>query len=338
MPPPPPDDRTAPGTARRAREAARHVQNTARHARDTARHAQNMARHAREAARRALGSAPARRATARYALRLLGRVWADLTRSAAGRRFAMLVILVCCLMVGALVFSPDRQSLIRIWSRVQAGAAGDLAPVFAVVGSAVLAAAVVPRTLLSLVGGVLFGWLPGATYVLVGVTLGAVVAFGVGRLLGRRFVAERLRGWTAEAERAVARQGAVAVAVARLIPLVPFGVANYAFGTSRVRISAFVIGTLVGAAPATIAYAALGAATARGDATGMAVAGVCVVVLGAAGTCGTYLVWRFRPASRATLVRGSHPASPATLVTQSTPARRSVTPGESGQPKGRTDG
>ena len=70
---------------------------------------------------------------------------------------------------------------------------------------------------------------------------------------------------------------------------------NYAFGTIGVRPVAFLVGTALGAAPTTLTYAALGAATARGDAGGMALAGSIAVALGVAGTCGTYLVWRRRP-------------------------------------------
>jgi uncharacterized membrane protein YdjX (TVP38/TMEM64 family) len=76
-----------------------------------------------------------------------------------------------------------------------------------VIGSALLVAALVPRTLLALAGGALFGTVLGAVYVLVGVTTGAALAFCVGRLLGRTFVSTRLRGRVAVVEAAVARRG-----------------------------------------------------------------------------------------------------------------------------------
>jgi uncharacterized membrane protein YdjX (TVP38/TMEM64 family) len=218
-------------------------------------------------------------------------------RSPAALRFWALVAGVAALGVAALVAGPDQRSLLR------AGAvSGPLAPLAAIAGSAVLAAAVAPRTLLAFVGGALFGWLTGAGYVLVGVTIGAGAAFGVGRLLGRAFVAQRLRGRAAVLERAVAGKGVLAVLVVRLIPLVPFGISNYAFGTIGVRPAAFLVGTAIGAAPTTLAYAALGAATARGDAGGMALAGSVAAGLGIAGSCGTYLVWRNRPKADRRLV------------------------------------
>jgi uncharacterized membrane protein YdjX (TVP38/TMEM64 family) len=131
--------------------------------------------------------------------------------------------------------------------------------------------------------------------VLVGITAGALLAFSVGRFLGRDFVAGHLRGRFALLEKAVARRALAAVTISRLIPLVPFGISNYALGTASVRFGPYLAGTLLGAAPATVAYAALGAATMDGNPTDAAWAGIAVGILGVGGTIGTYFVWRRRP-------------------------------------------
>jgi uncharacterized membrane protein YdjX (TVP38/TMEM64 family) len=170
-----------------------------------------------------------------------------------------------------------------------------VAPLVAVIGSALLVAAITPRTLLAFVGGALFGTTAGTVYVLAGVTAGAGLAFGIGRLLGRDFVSGHLRGRFAMVERAVAERALTSVLVCRLIPIVPFGISNYAFGTASVRTMPYLVGTIVGAAPATVAYAGLGAATMHGNATGVTYAGVAVAMLGIGGAIGTYLVWRRRP-------------------------------------------
>jgi uncharacterized membrane protein YdjX (TVP38/TMEM64 family) len=217
-------------------------------------------------------------------------IWVKGFKSSAGLRFLALVLLVTTLAIGALLFAPDRRSLIAVGH-----VGGGCAPLVAVLGSAVLAAAIVPRTLLALVGGAVFGWVSGTTYMLIGVTLGAAVAFLVGRLLGRSFVNDRQSGRVAEIDRIVGRHALLSVTIARLIPLVPFGISNYLFGASRVSARTFVLGTAVGAAPATLAYAALGSATVHGDTWGMAVSGFAATALGVGGYIGTYLVWRRRP-------------------------------------------
>ena len=45
-------------------------------------------------------------------------------------------------------------------------------------------------------------------------------------VLGRDFVAHKLRGRLAQAEQAVSGRGVVSVAISRLVPLVPFCVSN----------------------------------------------------------------------------------------------------------------
>jgi uncharacterized membrane protein YdjX (TVP38/TMEM64 family) len=223
--------------------------------------------------------------------------------TAAAVRFGVLVALVGGLALMTVLVRPSRHGLLAA-----AHSSHVVAPLLAVVGSAALIVAVTPRTLLAFVGGALFGPLAGSGYVLLGVTAGAIVAFVVGRVLGQDFVGGHLRGRFALMERAVARRALIAVIVSRLIPLVPFGISNYALGTTSVRFRPYLAGTLIGAAPATIAYAALGAATMEGNPTGAAYAGVAVAILGIGGAVGTYLVWRRRPRRPAALT--SAPSAP----------------------------
>jgi uncharacterized membrane protein YdjX (TVP38/TMEM64 family) len=229
-------------------------------------------------------------------------------------RFGLLVVLVAGLGGLMLVHHPSRHTLLHVVAHSRL-----VAPLVAVVGSAVLVAALTPRTLLAFVGGALFGTVAGAGYVLAGVTAGATLAFLVGRMLGRDFVLSHLRGRFALVEQAVARRALRSVLICRLIPLVPFGVSNYALGTASVRLLPYVGGTLVGALPATVAYAALGAATMRGDATGATVAGTAVATLGVGGAIGTYLVWRRRP--RRHLSHTPAPAAPRQLAAATTAPR-----------------
>ena len=207
-------------------------------------------------------------------------------------RFGLLALLVASLSVVMLIIHPDKSSLTHA-----VGPGHPFAPAIAVFGTALLTTALVPRTLLA------------------GVTLGSLIAYTIGRLLGREFMSRHLSGRFLAVEQAVANRGIVAVIISRMIPFVPFCVANYAFGTTRVRRGTFIAGTMLGALPATIAYAALGSATARGDTLGMSLAGAMIVTLGVGGSIGTYLVWRRRPrkqqATPAALAAAPVSAAPA---------------------------
>ncbi|GAA2604943.1 hypothetical protein GCM10010399_40000 [Dactylosporangium fulvum] len=211
-------------------------------------------------------------------------------RTGAALRFGLLAVLVVTLFAVMLTVGPDRASLTHL-----IGPDHPFAPVVAVFGAALLTTALLPRTLLSAVGGLVFGFSNGTLYILVGVTLGAILAHTIGRYLGRDFMVRHLRGRLLLIEQAVAKRGILAVVISRMIPLVPFGVSNYLFGTTRVRLRSFIAGTALGALPATLAYAALGSATARGDAAGMSIAGAVILTLGIGGSIGSFLVWRRRP-------------------------------------------
>lgn len=223
-------------------------------------------------------------------------------------RFGLLALLVATLSVVMLIMHPDKSSLTHAM-----GPDHPFAPAIAVFGTALLTTALVPRTLLAGVGGVLFGFAGGVLYILAGVTLGALIAHTIGRYLGRDFMARHLRGRLLAVEQSVANRGVLAVVISRMIPFVPFCVANYVFGTTRVRRIPFITGTVLGALPATIAYAALGSATARGDTLGMSLAGAMIVTLGVGGSIGTYLVWRRRPrkATPSPAQLAAAPVSPA---------------------------
>lgn len=209
-----------------------------------------------------------------------------LTRGAIVR-FVALVTLLGALVTFALAARVDPRELVG-----QLSAGPIPLPLLVIGGGAILTCAFVPRIALAFASGTLFGTAMGACYVLIAVTCGAVLAFGIGRLLGRTFVERRLRGRLAALDRRLVGSGLWAVAVARMVPIAHFGLSNYAFGTSSVGLLRYVLGTLVGIAPATLAYAALGDAAARGHAAHASLAGVVVAVLSIAGVVGSALLWR----------------------------------------------
>ena len=171
------------------------------------------------------------------------------------RRFAILVALVGCLGLGIAWFGvPDPATIADTVRNAQTPLP---VPLLAVVVCAVLVVSLVPRTWLAAAAGLLFGPLTGALYVMTGALIGALTAFAVGRWLGRDFVAvqrrlRRLDGW-------LTRSGVLGVMVVRMLPLAPFGMVSYAFGTSGVRPVAFAIGTVLGMVPSTLVYVHVGA-------------------------------------------------------------------------------
>ena len=118
----------------------------------------------------------------------------------------------------------------------------------------------IPRTLLAIVAGLLFGMGWGIVWAATGSVAGAVAGFLVARFVNSDLVDPRRLGPIVGA---VERGGWRAVAVLRLIPVIPHSLANYALGVTRLPLAAYSLGSLLGQLPLTIAYVDLGAAGGR---------------------------------------------------------------------------
>ncbi|MGS2619161.1 TVP38/TMEM64 family protein [Micromonospora sp. LZ34] len=177
-------------------------------------------------------------------------------------RFLLLLLLLAGFGVLLLVAPrPDVAQLPLLAARL-----GALAPVAAILGGALLLVALVPRTFVTLASGAIFGPLEGAGYALGAALLAAALGFAVGRLLGRDFVAERVRGRLARLDGWFARQSVLGVITVRLLPIAGFGLVSYGYGTTGARVLPFLAGSLLASAPTAFGYAAVGAAvTSPGD-------------------------------------------------------------------------
>lgn len=117
----------------------------------------------------------------------------------------------------------------------------------------------VPKNLLSIGAGVVFGFVGGIGVVIAAALLGAAAAFWLGRWLGREAV-EKFTGARVEKLDAVLRQrGFAAVVGVRLVPVLPFTAINYLAGLTSVGWWQYFAGTALGILPGTVSYVTLGA-------------------------------------------------------------------------------
>ncbi|GAA2566582.1 TVP38/TMEM64 family protein [Pseudonocardia hydrocarbonoxydans] len=142
---------------------------------------------------------------------------------------------------------------------------GVWAPLLFVLLSGVVTVAPVPRTVFTVAAGVLFGSVTGVLLAVAGTTLAAAGAFWLVRLLGGAFVDRHAhRRGVAWVRARLDRSGLLAVLSLRLIPMVPFAMLNYAAGLSGVRFVPYVLGTVLGILPGTVAVVVLGDAATGG--------------------------------------------------------------------------
>ena len=115
-----------------------------------------------------------------------------------------------------------------------------------------------PGSVLTLLGGAVFGPLHGAFYSLTGATIGATIAFFVARYVASDFVRTRAGPRLTRLTTGVEAEGWRFVAFTRLVPLFPFNLLNYALGLTRIGVAPYVLATFVFMIPGAFVYTYIG--------------------------------------------------------------------------------
>lgn len=174
-------------------------------------------------------------------------------RSPRTRLAILAVVLVAGATAAIVVGGPSRDGI-----EDAVRSAGMAAPLLYVGLYVALTVVLVPGTLLTAAGGVLFGVVWGTALTVVSATVAATICFLIGRRLGREQVEQIAGRRVGRLDEWVGRNGFMAVLYVRLIPLVPFNALNYVAGVSSVDLRSYVAGTALGIIPGTFAYTALG--------------------------------------------------------------------------------
>lgn len=135
---------------------------------------------------------------------------------------------------------------------------GIWGPVVFIVLYAVGPSFLVPGAVMTIAAGLAFGTVWGSVYSLIGADIGAVVAFGAGRFLGKAFV-ERMFGEKFQsALQRIARHGFQIIFYLRMVPVIPYNALNLLAGASPISFRDYFWASMIGMVPGTILFAFLG--------------------------------------------------------------------------------
>ncbi|MDA3932783.1 MAG: TVP38/TMEM64 family protein [Gammaproteobacteria bacterium] len=124
----------------------------------------------------------------------------------------------------------------------------------------VVSVLLVPASLLTLAAGALFGLLQGVIVVSLASVAAAVVAFLIGRGFAREHalkLVQKMPKFLA-LDRAIAEKGFLVVLLTRLSPVFPFGLQNYAYSVTAVKLRDYTLASWIGMIPGTIMYVYFG--------------------------------------------------------------------------------
>ncbi|WP_099827661.1 TVP38/TMEM64 family protein [Oceaniglobus indicus] len=170
---------------------------------------------------------------------------------------ALLVFAIVALGWGPLTDAVENVDGERIAAWVDGAGAWGPVLVVALMTVAIVASPI-PSAPIALAAGAAYGHTMGTLYIVAGAELGALVAFGLARFLGRdalvRWLGDKVDpGW-------LGSQNALTFTVfaSRLMPFISFDIVSYAAGLSCLHFWRFALATLAGIIPASFVLAHFG--------------------------------------------------------------------------------
>ncbi len=136
---------------------------------------------------------------------------------------------------------------------------GVIAPIAFMLVYVVATVAFLPGSVITLAGGAIFGLVKGSLYVFFGATIGAIMAFLIGRYLARGWISSKIAGNEkfSAVDKAVGKEGFKIVLLTRLSPVFPFNLLNYGMGVTGVSLKDYAIAS-IGMIPGTVMYVYFG--------------------------------------------------------------------------------
>lgn len=131
--------------------------------------------------------------------------------------------------------------------------------IYVVLYAVAVALSVPGGLILTVAGGLLFGWLWGGLAAVVGASTGATIVFLVARSAAGEALAERVGPWMGKLSEGFKEEALSYMLFLRLVPAFPFWFVNIAPALLGVPLRTYVIGTILGIIPATFAFASAGA-------------------------------------------------------------------------------
>ncbi|MCY7337294.1 MAG: TVP38/TMEM64 family protein [Chamaesiphon sp.] len=157
--------------------------------------------------------------------------------------------------IGIVLLSGIDRSQLQLWLQQM----GIWAPVLYILIYSIATICILPSTPLNLTGGAIFGAVWGTVWTSIAAILAAVLAFGFSRTIGRSLIEKKLAGKWESIDREMQQGGFFYMFAIRLLPLIPYGIVNFAAGLTSIKFRDYFLGTLLGTVPGILPFVMMGA-------------------------------------------------------------------------------
>lgn len=157
--------------------------------------------------------------------------------------------------IGIVLLSGIDRSQLQLWLQQM----GIWAPVLYILIYSIATICILPSTPLNLTGGAIFGAVWGTVWTSIAAILAAVLAFGFSRTIGRSLIEKKLAGKWESIDREMQQGGFFYMFAIRLLPLIPYGIVNFAAGLTSIKFRDYFLGTVLGTVPGILPFVMMGA-------------------------------------------------------------------------------
>ena len=135
---------------------------------------------------------------------------------------------------------------------------GIWAPIIYIILYTIATLLILPSTALNLTSGAIFGVWLGTLWTSIAAIIAAIVAFAFTRTVGREIVTKNLAGRWGALNAQMSQGGLFYVFAIRLLPLIPYGLVNFAAGLTSISFRDYFWGTILGTVPGVLPFVMLG--------------------------------------------------------------------------------
>jgi uncharacterized membrane protein YdjX (TVP38/TMEM64 family) len=168
--------------------------------------------------------------------------------------FLLTIVCIVATVLGVvLIGGIDRQNL-QSWLEKM----GIFAPIIYITLYTLCTLLILPSTPLNLTGGAIFGIWWGTLWTTVAALVAAIAAFAFTRTIGRELISQKLVGKWEAIDTEICQGGLFYLFAVRLLPIIPYGLVNFAAGLTSIKFQDYFIGTFLGTLPGVLPFVMMG--------------------------------------------------------------------------------
>jgi uncharacterized membrane protein YdjX (TVP38/TMEM64 family) len=168
---------------------------------------------------------------------------------------AIALFCIIATVAGIYLLGGINQQELQLWLQKM----GVWAPIIYIFIYSIATILILPSTPLNLSGGAIFGSVWGTIWTSIAAVLAAVLSFWFSRTIGRKLVEQKLAGKWQSLDREMEQGGFFYMFAIRLLPLIPYGMVNFAAGLTSIKFRDYFFGTLLGTVPGILPFVMMGA-------------------------------------------------------------------------------